>query len=219
MKVEIKNLSKSFKKIFVISNVNMVFDSGKIYGLYGRNGSGKSVLLKMICGFYVPTSGEILFNGINLNSKLKYPENLRALIEKPSFFPDMTGFENLKILAEIQNKINDNDILKSLEIVNLLDEKDKKYSKYSLGMKQKLGIAQVIMENPDIMIFDEPFNGIEEKTVYKLMEYLKQEKSKGKLIILSTHIKEDLNQIADKIYYLDSGTIYEENSIEDKRNF
>lgn|SRR5574344_84831 len=209
MKIEINNLTKKFKENIILSNINMTFSSGNIYGLYGRNGAGKSVLLKMICGFYVPSSGSILFNGENLNSELKYPDNLRALIEKPSFFPDMTGFENLKMLAEIQNKITDDDIIKALEIVNLSDEKDKKYSKYSLGMKQKLGFAQVIMENPDIMVFDEPFNGIEQSTVIKLMNYLKQEKAKGKLIILSTHIKEDLIKIADKIYYLDAGIVSE----------
>lgn len=208
MKIEIKNLCKSFDKIEVIKNINVVFNSGNIYGLYGRNGSGKSVLMKLICGFLIPTSGEILINGINFNLEKDYPKNLRAVIEKPSFFPDLTGFENLKLLAEIQNKITDDEILKSLEIVNLLEEKDKKYSKYSLGMKQKLAIAQAIMENPQILILDEPFNGIEEKTVNKIIEYLKKEK-KEKIIIFSTHIKEDLTALADKIYKIDNGCLYE----------
>lgn len=208
MKIEIKNLCKSFDKIEVIKNINVVFNSGNIYGLYGRNGSGKSVLMKLICGFLIPTSGEILINGINFNLEKDYPKNLRAVIEKPSFFPDLTGFENLKLLAEIQNKITDDEILKSLEIVNLLEEKDKKYSKYSLGMKQKLAIAQAIMENPQILILDEPFNGIEEKTVNKIIEYLKEEK-KEKIIIFSTHIKEDLTALADKIYKIDNGRLYE----------
>lgn len=209
MKIEINNLSKSFKNNVVLSNVNMIFESGKIYGLYGRNGSGKSVFLKLLCGFYVPTTGNILFNGVDLNSKLNYPKNLRALIEKPSFFPDLTGFQNLKLLAQIQNKITDDEISKALDIVNLTDEKDKKYSKYSLGMKQKLGIAQVIMENPEIMVLDEAFNGIEQKTVEKLINYFKKEKEKGKIIVISTHIKEDLIQMADKIYYFDSGNVCE----------
>ncbi len=209
MKIEINNLSKSFKNNVVLSNVNMIFESGKIYELYGRNGSGKSVFLKLLCGFYVPTTGNILFNGVDLNSKLNYPKNLRALIEKPSFFPDLTGFQNLKLLAQIQNKITDDEISKALDIVNLTDEKDKKYSKYSLGMKQKLGIAQVIMENPEIMVLDEAFNGIEQKTVEKLINYFKKEKEKGKIIVISTHIKEDLIQMADKIYYFDSGNVCE----------
>lgn len=132
--------------------------------------------MKLICGFLIPTKGEVLINGTNFNLKKDYPKNLRVVIEKPCFFPDLTGFENLKLLAEIQNKITDEEILKSLEIVNLLEEKDKKYSKYSLGMKQKLAIAQAIMENPQILILDEPFNGIEEKTVNKIIEYLKEQK-------------------------------------------
>lgn len=207
MKIELKNVTKKFDKIEVIKNTNIIFNSGKIYGLFGRNGSGKSVLMKMICGFYIPTTGEILYNNVNLNLKNEYPSSLRAVIEKPTFFPDLTGYENLKILAEIQNKISDKEILESLEIVNLLEEKDKKYSKYSIGMKQKLGIAQAIMEKPKILILDEPFNGIENKTVKKIINYLKELKKEDKLIIFSTHIKEDLNELADVIYNIDDGII------------
>lgn len=207
MKIEFKNVSKKFDKTVVIKNTNIIFNSGKIYGLYGRNGSGKSVLMKMICGFYIPTTGEILYDNVNLNLKNEYPDSLRAVIEKPTFFPDLTGYENLKILAEIQNKISDREILESLEIVNLLDEKDKKYSKYSIGMKQKLSIAQAIMENPKILILDEPFNGIEDKTVKKIINYLKELKKEDKLIIFSTHIKEDLNELADIVYNIDDGII------------
>ena len=209
MKIEVKNVSKSFKNIEILNNINITFTPGKIYGLYGRNGSGKSIFLKMLCGFYLPTKGEILYDGINLNKELEYPPNLRAQIENPSFFPDLTGYENLKLLANIQNKITNKDIIKALEIVNLPEEKDKKYSKYSLGMKQKLGIAQAIMEDPEILILDEPFNGIEQKTVSKLIDYLNSIKT-NKIIIISTHIKEDLNKMADKIYYFDNLTITEE---------
>lgn len=207
MELEIKNLSKSFKKITVLNNINLKMSSGNIYGFYGRNGAGKSVLLKLISGFYIPTEGEILFDNVNYNLKLEYPPNLRALIEKPNFLPDLTGFENLKLLANIQKKISDNDIVNALKIVNLYEEKDKKYCKYSLGMKQKLGIAQAIMEDPKILILDEPFNGIEEKTVKKLIDYLKKEKDKDKLIIISTHIKEDLNKLSDKIFIFDNGEL------------
>ncbi len=207
MKIEFKNVSKKFDKTVVIKNTNIIFNSGNIYGLYGRNGSGKSVLMKMICGFYIPTTGEILYDNVNLNLKNEYPDSLRAVIEKPTFFPDLTGYENLKILAEIQNKISDREILESLEIVNLLDEKDKKYSKYSIGMKQKLSIAQAIMENPKILILDEPFNGIEDKTVKKIINYLKELKKEDKLIIFSTHIKEDLNELADIVYNIGDGII------------
>ncbi|MEE0699387.1 MAG: ABC transporter ATP-binding protein [Bacilli bacterium] len=215
MKIETIGLSKSFKNVEVISNVNLTFESGKIYGLYGRNGAGKSVFLKLICGFFVPTKGNVLFNGIDYNERLKYPPNLRALIEKPSFFSDLSGLDNLRVLAKIQRKITDKEILQALKTVNLTEEKDKKYREYSLGMKQKLGIAQVIMEDPEILILDEPFNGIEHKTVLKLIEYLKEEKKRGKLIIISTHIKGDLLSLADEVYYFDAGKVVTKEELDD----
>lgn len=209
MKIEVKNISKKFKENTVIDKVNFVFENGKIYGLLGRNGTGKSVFQKMLAGLYTPTSGAILYDGVDLNKNNAYPANLRALIEKPSFFPELTGFQNLKLLAEIQNKISDKEIDDSLEMVNLLKEKNKKFSKYSLGMKQKLGIAQVIMEDPDIMILDEPFNGIDRATVEKITDFLIEKKKEGKLIILSTHIIDDIKNIADCILELDDGKITE----------
>lgn len=209
MKIELKNVTKEFDKVEIIKNISLEFETGKIYGLYGRNGSGKSVLMKLICGFLIPTKGKVLINGKDFNAKNEYPDNLRAVIEKPSFFPELTGFENLKLLAKIQNKISDEEIIKALDLVNLIDEKDKKYSKYSLGMKQKLAIAQAIMEDPSILILDEPFNGIEEKSVEKITNFLKEEAKNGKTIIFSTHIKEDLENLADIIYKIDNGTIYE----------
>ncbi len=207
MKITVNNLTKKFKDIVVVNDVNVTFESGKIYGLIGRNGSGKSVFLKMLCGFYIPTSGQILFDGIDYIKENGFPKNTRAMIEKPEFIPDLTGFENLKLLASIQNKISDVEIIKSLEEVNLISEKDKKFSKYSLGMKQKLGIAQVIMENPDVMIFDEPFNGIEEETVIKLRKTFKKYASEGKLIIIASHIKEDVETLIDCVYKFDNGIV------------
>lgn len=209
MTIEFKNVTKKFKDVIILNNINLTFESGNIYGLFGRNGSGKSVFLKLLCGFYTPSEGEILYNGENLNKKLEFPPNTRALIEKPNFFPDLTGFENLKFLAEIQNKITDKEINDILEFLGLEKDKNKKYSKYSLGMKQKLGIAQVLMENPDVIVLDEPFNGVENVTVLKIIDYLKEEVKKGKLIFISTHIMEDLEKLTDKIYYFDDGAINE----------
>lgn len=134
---------------------------------------------------------------------------MRALIENPTFFANMTGYENLKLLAKIQGKISDKEILEALELVNLISEKDKKYNKYSLGMKQKLGIAQVFMENPEILILDEVFNGLEENTVLKLKDYLKEIK-KEKIIIITSHQKEDLELLCDKIYFFDNGVVKDE---------
>lgn len=207
MEIAVKNLTKSFKGIKILDNVNITFKSKKIIALVGRNGSGKSVLLKLLCGLYLPTEGEILFDNINYNLNDEYPPNTRALIEKPTFMDELTGFENLKLLAKIQNLISDKEINEALKIVNLYDDKDKKFKHYSLGMKQKLGIAQVIMENPDVMIFDEPFNGIEKRTAEKLRKYLKEKKEEGKLIIIATHIKEDILELADLVYEVDDGNV------------
>lgn len=213
MKIELKNVSKSFKKNLIINNISATFESGHIYGFYGRNGSGKSVLQKIISGLYVPTSGSVIVDGVDINKEKIYPKNMRILIEKPAFFPDLSGLNNLKLLADINKTIDENKIIETLELVNLKEEMNKKYSKYSLGMKQKLGVAQAIMEDPDIIILDEPFNGIEQATVDKLTNYLLKKKKEGKLIIISTHIKEDLTKLSDKIYVFDNGSIKETQNV------
>lgn len=207
MQIIVKDVSKKFKKVTVLNNINMTFESGKIYGLVGRNGSGKSVFLKILCSFYKPNTGEVLFDNINYSSNNSFPPDTRALIENPTFFPDLTGFENLKLLANIQNKISDNEINDTLEKVNLIHEKDKKYKEYSLGMKQKLGIAQVLMENPSVMIFDELFNGIEDDTVDKIRNILLELKNQNKIIIVTSHIKEDIDILSDEVYKFNNGNV------------
>lgn len=207
MKIEVKNISKNFKKVEVLKDISVNFESGKIIGLIGRNGSGKTVFLKIICGFYAPTSGSIIVDGIDIVKENSFPKNTRALIEKPGFLPELTGFENLKILAEIQNKISEKEIHEAVKLVNLDKDINKKYETYSLGTKQKLGIAQVIMEDPDIMIFDEPFNGIENKTAESLRILLNSLKKRGKLIIIASHIKEDIFMLADEVYEFDDGNL------------
>lgn len=208
MKIEVKNLEKKFKKIVVLHDINYTFTEGKIYGLIGRNGSGKSVFLKLLCGFYAPTKGEILYDGVNIIKERLYPPSTRALIENPSFIPDISGLENLKQLAAIQKKIDEKTMIEISKKLNLEQDLKKKYKTYSLGMKQKLGIIQVLMEDPKVMILDEPFNGIENKTVSVLREILKEEKAKGKIILLSSHIKEDIEQLADEVIEFDDGTIH-----------
>ncbi len=207
MKIEIKNVSKKFKKVTVLEDVNMTLHSGKIYGLIGRNGSGKSVLLKMICGFYEPNNGQILFDGVNFIAKKSFPPSMRTLIEKPNFLSDLTGLENLQLLANIQKKINKEQIIETLKKVKLDNDMNKKYNEYSLGMKQKLGIVQVLMEEPKIMIFDEPFNGIEDETAMIIRNILLEEKKKDKLIIIASHIKEDIELLCDEVYHVDGGKI------------
>jgi len=203
MKIEVKNLSKKFKNEVVLENINLCFEENHIYGLIGKNGSGKSVFLKMLCGLYKPTIGEILFDGENCILKNSFPKDTRAIIEKPEFIPDLSGFENLKLLAQIQKKISDKEINDTLKLVNLYEERNKKFYKYSQGMKQKLGLAQVLMENPKIMILDEPFNGIEEESSNKLRNLLKEIK-KDKIIIIASHYKEDLENIVDEIYKVEN---------------
>ena len=207
MKIEVKNLTKKFKKVTVVNDVNVTFESGHIYGIIGRNGSGKSVFLKMLCAFYIPTSGSISQDGFDYINNNAFPKDTRALIENPDFIPNLSGYENLKMLAAIQNKITDKEIIDALKKVNLYEDKDKKYNEYSLGMKQKLGIAQVIMEDPSVLILDEPFNGIEQVSVTKIMDYLLELKNKGKLIIVSSHIIEDLNKISDTLLLMDDGML------------
>ena len=207
MKLEIKNLSKKFKDVYVLKDINLTFESGKIYGFTGRNGSGKSVLLKIICGFYTPTIGEVLLDNYNYILNNDFPKSTRCLIEKPNFLPDLTGYENLKLLASIENKIGDKEIMDTIEKLNLKEEINKKYSKYSLGTKQKLGIAQVLMEDPKLIVLDEPLNGIENETAKEVRKILNEEKKKDKIIIVASHIKEDIDTLADVVYNIDNGIV------------
>lgn len=205
--IKVENVTKTFKNNVVLEDVNITFEEGKIYGLIGRNGSGKSVFLKIICGFYKPSSGKVYYDDLDLFSSDSFPPDTRCMIEKPSFIPDLTGFENLRLLAKIQNKISDEQILEVMNKLNLGKEINKAFSKYSLGTKQKLGIAQVLMEDPKVIILDEPFNGVENSTVDDIRKMLLEEKSKGKIIIIATHIKEDLEKLVDEIYEFDGGKV------------
>ena len=205
--IELKNVYKKFGENVVLNNINVKFTKNNIYGLIGRNGSGKTMILNTICGFVKPTSGEIIINNVNIYKNNTFPKNTRALIEGPKFLNNLTGYENLELLASINNKVGKKEIEKVLKEVNLFEEKDKIYSKYSLGMKQKLGIAQVLMENPDIMIFDETFNGLDEQSATKIRKNLLKQKEMGKIIIIATHIKEDIEQLCNKIYKIDAGKL------------
>lgn len=205
--IVVKEVSKSFDDAEVLHDINLEFKESHIYGFVGRNGSGKSVLFKILCGLYFPTTGSVVIDGVDIHKNNIFPNNMRVLIEKPNFLPNLTGLENLKLLASIQNKITEDDIIDILNKLNLKDDMNKLYHKYSLGMKQKLAIAQVLMEDPEIMIFDEPFNGIEEKTVKIIKNILLEEKKKKKIILIASHIKDDIEQLADIVYLMDDGKI------------
>lgn len=207
MKITLKNVGKKFKNNIILSDVNMEFEEDKIYGIVGPNGSGKSVLLKMICGFYETSFGQILFDGVDEIKKYGFPKNMRVMIENPMFLSDISGFDNLKLLADIQGKIDENRIIDTMKMVGLDPYDDKKFSSYSLGMKQKLNIAQVLMEDPKIIILDEPFNALDEKSSKEIRRIFIDEKKKGKIIILATHIKEDINSLCDEIYLVENCTI------------
>lgn len=163
--------------------------------------------MKIICGFYTPTSGEVLLDNYNYILNNDFPKSTRCLIEKPNFLPDLTGYENLKLLASIENKIGDKEIMDTIEKLNLKEEINKKYSKYSLGTKQKLGIAQVLMEDPELIVLDEPLNGIENDTAKEVRKILNEEKKKDKIIIVASHIKEDIDTLADVVYNIDNGIV------------
>ena len=205
--IRVENVSKTFGHNVVLDKVNLQFEEGKVYGLIGRNGSGKSVFLKILCGFYSPTSGKVYYDDVDLFQSDIFPPETRCMIEKPNFIPELSGFENLKLLARIQNKIKDEDIISIMEKLNMSKEINKPFYKYSLGTKQKLGIAQVLMENPKVIILDEPFSGVEQSTVEIVRDMLLEEKNKGKIIIIATHIKEDLDKLVDEVYEFKDGLI------------
>ena len=208
-KIILENVTKELDDIKVLNKINLELTGGKIYGIIGRNGSGKSMLLKTICGFLPPTEGRVFINGEDIYQKNIFPDSIAAMIDKPNYLPDLSAYENLKLIASINHTVSDDNIIDALNLVNLENNK-KVFKKFSLGMKQKLGIAQVIMENTKIMIFDEPFNGVEEETTEKLRKYFKQLKKDGKIILISSHIKEDIETLCDKVYKIQDGTIRNE---------
>lgn len=207
--IEVINLKKEFKGNTVFDNVNLKFEKGNIYGITGKNGSGKSVFFKVLAGLYYPTSGEVLFDKVNYNSNDKFPPSMRAFIGKPEFFNDLNAFDNLKVLTNIQHKVGNIEIEKTLDLVNLENNK-KIYSKFSEGMKQKLALAATFVEETKIILLDEPFNALEEETVKKICKYINSIK-KDKIILISTHYKEDLvNLNVDKIIKFTEGKVIDE---------
>ena len=207
MKIKIENLSKIIKKTTVLSNINVSFESGKIYGLAGKNGSGKTMLMRTICGLIMPSEGNIYFDDKEMHRDFSFPPSLGTLIEYPSFIDSYTGFKNLQIISRIKNLISDEEIRKTLESVDLDPEDKKSFKKYSLGMKQKLGIACAIMEKTDLVILDEPFNALDENSVNRVKSIILNEKDRGAIVIVSCHDKEDLISLSDEIYYLRNGCV------------
>ena len=207
MEIKIENLSKEFKENLVLDNINLAFRSGKIYGVVGNNGSGKTMLLRAVAGLILPTTGEIMIDNKLLHRDISFPERMGVLIEKPELLNYLTGFENLKFLASVKELISEEDIKEYMRKFSLDPLSKKIVKKYSLGMKQKLGIIQAIMEDQELLVLDEPFNALDENTVKNLRTLLLEYKEMGKLIIITSHHEEDIDLLCDEIIYLTDGRV------------
>ncbi len=205
----ISGISKTIKGTEILKNIDLKLRGGKIYGLYGSNGSGKTMLLRAVAGLIRIDSGSIIINGKQLHKETDFPESIGVVIETPQFWDGYTGFENLKMLASIKKQINDEAIRATLEKVGL-DPGDKKtVKKYSLGMKQKLGIAQAIMESPDIILLDEPTNALDKKSTENIRGIIAEEAARGAIVVIASHVEADLD-ICDIRYEMSDGEIYYE---------
>lgn len=205
--IKIENVNKSFDETTVLSNINIEFEQGKVHGLIGRNGSGKTMLMKCICGFVPVSSGQILINGKVLKKDFDIPKNIGVIIETPGFLPSYNAYKNLKFLADIQGKISKQEIYDSIRKVGLNPKSKKTVGKYSLGMRQRLGLAQAIMENPDILILDEPMNGLDKERVFDMRNYLLDLKEQGKTILIASHSAEDIEVLCDTVCEMDKGKL------------
>lgn len=205
--IVIQNLSKTIKKNVVIQDISMELQSGTIYGFKGINGSGKTMLMRLICGLIRPTQGEVSINGKVLGKDLSFPESVGVFLENPAFLGSYSGFQNLKLLASIKSVADDEAIRSALSRVGLRPDDHKKYRKYSLGMKQRLGIAAAIMEKPDIVILDEPTNSLDADGVNLVKSVIKDEKKRGALVIISCHDAELLQDLSDETFLLEQGRL------------
>jgi ABC-2 type transport system ATP-binding protein len=205
--IQLKNVSKNIKGKPVLENINVAFQDGKVYGLKGINGSGKTMLMRMISGLIYPTEGTIFIDGKELGKDISFPEQMGILIENPVFLDSYTGFDNLKMLASINKKASEQDIADSLRRVGLDPADKRKYRKYSLGMKQRMGIAAALMEQPKILILDEPLNALDTEGINLFSEIIKREREKRTLIIISCHDESKLNEYSDILIDLENGKI------------
>ncbi|MDE7271944.1 MAG: ABC transporter ATP-binding protein [Lachnospiraceae bacterium] len=212
MKIVVENLTKKIKKVNVLQSVNVEMESGNIYGLKGKNGSGKTMFMRALCGLILPTAGSIKIDGKVLGKDMSFPESLGMMIENPAFLPNLTGLDNLKLLASIKKTIGQTEIQSAMQKIGLDPDDKRKYRKYSLGMKQRLGIACSIMENPQLLVLDEPFNALDSTGEKLLKEILNDMKSMDTLIVLSCHDKETLETLSDEIISVEQGRFFHEDS-------
>lgn len=209
--IQLQNVTKRIKENTVLDNVSYTFKSGFVYGLYGQNGSGKTMLLRAISGLINLDSGSIFIDGEKLHDKIEFPPETGIVIENMELLPECSAKRNLQMLAKIKNIADEKDIRFSLERVGLDPDSEKKVKKFSLGMKQRLNIAQAIFENQKIILLDEPTNALDEEAVQLIYKIIREEKSRGATIIVATHHKEDLKEVCDVILKIAEGKIVEEN--------
>ncbi len=205
--IRVENVTKKFGSVTALDRVNISFQAGKIYGIIGRNGSGKTVLFKTMIGYLKPTGGRVVVGEKEIGKDIDFADNMGIIIENPGFLSRYTGYKNLEYLASIRKIIGKEQIRESMKRVGLDPDSKKKVGKFSLGMKQRLGIAQAIMENPDILILDEPMNGLDNQGVDDVRNILLKLKEEGKTIILASHNKEDIEILCDQVYEMDHGKL------------
>lgn len=211
MKIQVIEVTKRIRRNLILDNVLLEMESGKIYGLQGPNGSGKTMLMRLLCGLIKANNGKVLIDGKEIGKDIDFPESVGLLIENPAFWGNYTGLKNLELLAELQKRIDMEQIRETIRDVGLDPDDKRHFSKYSLGMKQRLGIAAAIMEKPEMILLDEPTNALDEKGVAEICDLIRREKERGALIVIACHDADILEDLADEIY-----TIYE-GKVERKR--
>lgn len=209
MKLETKKLTKIIKGNIVLEDVDLQMDKGNIYGIAGKNGSGKTMLFRCLSGLVKPTAGQIIYDGKILNKDIQAPPSMGIIIENMGLYPEFTGFKNLKYLAGIRKIISDDAIKAAISRVGLDPDDKRTIKKYSLGMRQRMILAQALMESPDILLLDEPTNGLDEAGVDLIREILKEEAERGALIAIASHNKEDILYLCNKVYYMTNGRLEE----------
>jgi ABC-2 type transport system ATP-binding protein len=205
--ISVQQVSKSFGETEVLHEVSHDFEGGKIHGIVGNNGSGKTVLMKCICGFLLPTKGRIFVYDKQIGRDMDFPEDAGIIIETPGFLPNLTGKKNLELLASLRRRIEREAIRQAIIRVGLDPDMKKPVGKYSLGMRQRLGIAQAIMENPSLLILDEPFNGLDKVAVVQMRSLIRELREQGKTIILASHNQQDIEELCDTVCEMDAGSL------------
>lgn len=207
--ISVQHVYKDFNGEEVLRDVHHDFEAGKIHGIVGNNGSGKTVLFKCICGFLFPSKGKIMVDYEQVGRDMDFPEDMGIIIETSGFLPALTGFKNLQLLASLKRRVGNKEIRETIRRAGLDPDLKKHVAKYSLGMRQRLGIAQAIMEDPSLLVLDEPFNGLDKQGVREMRELIKGLRAKGKTILLASHNAGDIEELCDTVCEMDAGILTE----------